>query len=127
MRLGDGDLTLRAGINVLAEPIARGPETGYLGVSLGPTLEYWPSFRKWTLFASAGGGVGWVDSRDVPGAQGQDFTLNWFAQAGVRWYLRPNLALCGSAFFQHMSNGGATDPNPGIDAVGPMIGVTWHF
>ncbi|MES2706457.1 MAG: acyloxyacyl hydrolase [Verrucomicrobiota bacterium] len=128
MTLGEGDLTLRAGFNLLVEPIARGPETGYLGFSFSPSLEYWLPSKKTAFFVSSGGGAGWVDSQDnVPGAQGQDFTLNWFAQAGVRCYLRPNLAISASCFFQHLSNGGATTPNPGIDGVGPMFGMTWHF
>lgn len=127
MTLGEGELTLRAGLNLLVEPIARGPESAYLGFSFSPTLEYWLPSKKAAFFISSGGGMGWVDSQDVPGAQGQDRTLNWFAQAGLRWHIRPNLAVMGSCFFQHMSNGGATDPNPGIDAVGPMMGLTWHF
>lgn len=127
LELGGGELTVRARLNLMADIVAEGPESVYLAASFSPSVEYWFPSRKTCLFASAGGGAGWIDSGDEPGGQGQDFTLNWFAEAGVRHYLRPNLAVSLSAFFQHMSNGGATAPNPGIDAFGPMAGVTWHF
>jgi lipid A 3-O-deacylase len=29
--------------------------------------------------------------------------------------------------FQHISNGGATDPNPGINALGFTVGLSWGF
>lgn len=128
LSLGASELTLRARASLLIEPIVRGPETGYLGFSFSPVVELWTPSKRTAFYVSAGGGAGWVDSQDgVEGAQGQDFTLNWFAETGVRFYLRPDLAFSAGAFFQHMSNGGATDPNPGIDAVGPRLGLTWHF
>lgn len=125
--IGGGEIVVRARFSLLAEAFAHGPETGYLGFSCAPSVEYWPASRKTAIFVLAGGGAGWVDSQDVEGGQGQDFTLNWFAETGVRWRLRPTLSISASAFFQHMSNGGATDPNPGIDAAGPMLGLTWEF
>lgn len=121
------DLSLRARFSLLAEPVARGPESLYLGFSASPSLEYWLVPGKTCWFTSVGGGCGFIDSGDVEGGQGQDFTLNWFATTGVRTYFRDNLAFTAGIFFQHMSNGGATDPNPGIDALGPSIGLTWTF
>ncbi len=125
--LGESDLTLRARASLLIEPVAKGPETAYLGFSFSPVVELWTPSKKTAFYVSAGGGAGWTDSQGVEGGMGQDFTLNWFAESGVRFYLRPDLAFSAGAFFQHMSNGGATDPNPGIDAVGPRLGLTWHF
>jgi hypothetical protein len=63
----------------------------------------------------------------VPGGQGQDFTLNWFAQLGLRRELTENLSLLGGAYFLHHSNGGQTSPNPGIDALGFTVGLGWTF
>ncbi len=127
--LGEGELTVRARFTLLAEAIAEGPESAYLGFSASPSVEYW--FNKdnhfTCLYASVGGGVGLIDSTDIPGGQGQDFTLNWFATAGVRHYLTNQFALSAGVMFQHWSNGGATDPNPGLDALGPVLGMTWHF
>ena len=121
------DLTVRARLSLLVEPVARGPESLYLGWSASPSLEYWFVPRRACWFTSVGGGFGWLDSTGEPGGQGQDFTLNWFATTGLRAHLRDNLALSAGLFFQHLSNGGATDPNPGLDALGPVVGVTWTF
>ena len=127
MAIGDNTLTVRARFSLLAEPVVRGPESLYLGFSASPSLEYWFADQTACWFTSIGGGVGWIDSQSDPGGQGQDFTLNWFATTGLRYYLKPDLAISAGAFFQHLSNGGATDPNPGLDALGPVLGLTWHF
>jgi len=125
--LGGHDLTLRSRFSLLLEPIARGPETHYVGLSAGPTLEYWLAEHKTCVYAGAGGGFGLIDSTDVPGGQGQDFTLNWYATSGLRYYPKTNLAIHGGVFFQHLSNGGATNPNPGLNCLGPVLGLSWHF
>jgi hypothetical protein len=121
------DLTVRARASLLIEPIATGPESLYVGFSASPSIEWWfvPDTACW--YTSVGGGFGWIDSQGVDGGQGQDFTLNWFATTGLRWYLSPEFAVNAGVFFQHLSNGGATDPNPGLDSLGPMIGCTWSF
>jgi len=126
--LGDGELTIRSRFTLLTEAVAAGPESAYLGFSASPSVEYWFHQSGPTcLYASVGGGFGYINSQDVPGGQGQDFTLNWFATAGLRHYLNPAFSLNAGIMFQHWSNGGATDPNPGLDALGPTLGATWHF
>ncbi len=121
------DLTMRSRFSLLVEPIERGPESLYVGFSAGPSLEYWFAQKKACWYAGAGGGFGAIDSTDVPGGQGQDFTLNWYATTGLRYYPKPDMAISAGAFFQHFSNGGATDPNPGLNCLGPVLGITWHF
>ncbi len=125
--LGPGEVTLRVRLTLLGEAVARGPESGYFGFSCSPSVEYWLPKRTTCFYFSAGGGCGVIDSRGVAGGQGQDFTLNWFAAAGVRHYLRRDFALSAGLMFQHLSNGGATNPNPGLDSLGPVLGATWHF
>ena len=126
--LGGGELTIRSRFSLLVEAIPVGPETGYLGFSASPSLEYWFPGHATSLYASVGGGFGYIDSTGVPGGQGQDFTLNWFATAGVRrHYLKPAISLNAGIMFQHWSNGGATDPNPGLDSLGPVVGISWAF
>lgn len=126
--IGEGELTLRHRLTLLTEAVAEGPESAYLGFSASPSIEYWiTKGGPACLYASVGGGFGWIDSTDVPGGQGQDFTLNWFATAGLRYYFNPTFSMNAGAMFQHWSNGGATDPNPGLDALGPVLGATWHF
>ena len=74
-----------------------------------------------------GGGIGWVDAQNVPGGQGQDFTLNWYGQLGIARVLNEAWSVRASAMFQHHSNGGATNPNPGLDSLGVLIGVSRSF
>ncbi len=125
--LGSGQVTVRSRFSLLAEAIATGPETTYWGFSASPSIEYGFPGCATVLYARVGGGFGSIDSTDVPGGQGQDFTLNWFSSVGLRHYCKPGFALSLGIMFQHWSNGGATDPNPGLDSLGPVLGTTWHF
>ena len=120
-------ISLRNRFALLATWVENGPEDQYLGFMASPSVEYWNKDCTWSVYAGAGGGVGWIDSQGVEGGQGQDFTLNWFAHLGVQHVLTNTLSLRAGALFQHMSNGGATDPNPGIDALGFTIGASWRF
>ena len=123
---GDRELVLRSRFSLLGEWIARGPEHHYLGISGSPSLEYWVSRNTYAHF-SIGGGIGVIDSQGVEGGQGQDLTYNWFIALGVRHYVRENLAIGAGVFYQHLSNRGATDPNPGLDVVGPMVGISYSW
>ncbi|MCB1279019.1 hypothetical protein, partial [Prosthecobacter sp.] len=71
-------LAVRNKFSVMANWFEQGSENRYLGLSAAPSIEWWDPTATWSIFGSAGGGVGWVDSQGVPGGQGQDFTLNWF-------------------------------------------------
>ncbi|MGB1130042.1 MAG: acyloxyacyl hydrolase [Haloferula sp.] len=120
-------LIVRGRFSLMMESITRGPESYYLGLSGAPSIEYWLADQKTSFFFSIGGGIGWTDSAGPPGGQGQDFTLNWFAQLGLRREIAEDLSLLGGAYFVHHSNGGQTSPNPGIDALGFTIGLGWTF
>ena len=120
-------LVVRSRVSLMMESIVVGPETYYLGLSGAPSIEYWFPEERTSLFFSIGGGAGLTDSTAVPGGQGQDFTLNWFAQLGVRQEIAENLSVLASTYFVHHSNGGQTSPNPGIDALGFTLGLGWQF
>lgn len=120
-------LVIRHQLSLLGNWIEHGPEDYYIGFSAAPSLEWWSPQDKWSVYLSAGGGAGFTNSTDVVGGMGQDFTLNWFAKSGLRYQIDQNLGVFGGAFFQHMSNGGQTDPNPGIDALGFTMGVSYSF
>ena len=125
---GGSRLLVRNRVTLIAQAYAEGPETIYGGFSLSPSLEYWNAAGTWSLFAGAGGGLGWLDyQEDVPGAMGQSLTLNWFGRVGVAFGVADNLELRLAAMFQHMSNGGMSDPNPGLDSLGGTIGLSWRF
>lgn len=120
-------LVVRTRVSLMMESIVVGPESYYLGLSGAPSIEYWFPSETTSLFFSVGGGVGLTDSTAVPGGQGQDFTLNWFAHLGVRQEIAENLSLLAGTYFVHHSNGGQTSPNPGIDALGFTLGLGWQF
>jgi hypothetical protein len=119
-------LVVRHRVTLLATWVQSGPESHYVGVAGSPSVEWWNKTGTWSVFGGAGGGAGVIDSRGVAGGQGQDFTLNWFARAGLERMVAPHVWLTMGAMFQHMSNGGQTNPNPGIDALGFTLGCSWR-
>lgn len=118
---------LRNRFALLAESIVKGPESYYLGVSAAPSIEYWFPNGETSLYFAIGGGIGLTDSTRVVGGQGQDFTLNWFSELGIRQQIAKDLSIMGGLYFLHHSNGGQTTPNPGIDAIGVTLGFGWQF
>jgi lipid A 3-O-deacylase len=127
--LDSGDLVVRSRASFEATPIVQGPESYFIGLTLAPSIEYWNSSRSISFFFSAGGGAGFMDSQGqmIPGAQGQDFNLTWFVHTGLTWQLTPHLSASLGARFQHISNGGQNEINPGIDSLGPTLGLGWNW
>jgi lipid A 3-O-deacylase len=124
-----GDLVLRNRFSLLGEPISDGPEHHFLGATGSGILEWWDKRRSRCLFFSSGGGIGWLDSKghEIRGAQGEDFNLTWLAYAGARIMTRGRMSVSAGAYFQHVSNRYLNRINPGVNAVGPMLSVGWHF
>lgn len=120
-------ISVRHRAALLGTWVENGPESHYFGFMFSPSIEYWNKAQTWSVYAGAGGGFGWIDSQGVEGGQGQDFTLNWFGHLGLQRVINDSLTLRVGTMFQHMSNGGATSPNPGIDAVGFTVGASWKF
>jgi opacity protein-like surface antigen len=111
----------------VAEPIFRGPENFYYGISIGLRYNFLPESR-WNPYVSGGVGLGWIDSHaNVNGAQGQDFTFNILSAAGVSYKIDDHWRASVGLVFQHLSNGGQTDPNPSLNLLGPQIGVTYSY
>ena len=126
VELKDGSrLMIRHRLTLIGTMVQGGPESHYVAFSGSPSLEWWDRTARWSLFTGAGGGFGAIDSRGIKGGQGQDLTLNWFARGGIEHVTSHNLRLSAAIMFQHMSNGGMTKPNPGIDALGFMLGCSW--
>jgi len=120
-------LVLRHRLTLIGTLVRNGPESRYVGFAGSPSLEWWDRTGTWSLFTGAGGGCGWIDSRGIKGGQGQDFTLNWFIRGGVEIFTARNGRLSAGLMYQHLSNGGQTAPNPGIDALGFTLGYAWAF
>ena len=114
-------------LSLIGDWIQNGPEDYYIGISGAPSIEWWSPLDKWSVYFAVGGGVGLTNSTNVVGGQGQDFAFNWFAKSGVRYQIDQSLGVFAGAFFQHLSNQGATNPNPGVDALGFTMGVSFTF
>lgn len=120
-------LRFRHRLTFQATWIDQGPESHYIALGGSPSIELWDHRERWGITGGAGGGLGLLDSRGVKGGQGQDFTLHWFARAGIEHVVAPGRRMSVGILFQHMSNGGQTKPNPGIDAVGVTLGYSWSY
>lgn len=126
---GGSVIALRSRFSLLLEGIVEGPESYFLGASASGILEWWNASRTFSLFLTSGGGVGWMDSKgyEVEGAQGQDFNFHWFIYTGARVRVAEKMSVGLGAYYQHISNRGQDEINPGVDALGPMLSIGWHF
>lgn len=120
-------LAVRNRMAIVAERFKEGAEDYYLAFAGSPTFELWTADQQTALFYEIGGGAGLLNSKNVPGGQGQNFAFNWFTQLGVRRQLNEKFALTGAVYFTHHSNLGMTNPNPGIDVRGYNIGIVWKI
>ncbi|HEY4301764.1 MAG TPA: acyloxyacyl hydrolase [Candidatus Didemnitutus sp.] len=134
LTLADGShLVLRHRLTLIGTWFEHGPEHHYAAFAGSPSLEWWDRTGKWSLYGGAGGGFGVLDSKGVKngygvkGAQGQDFTLNWFMRGGIEHITSKQAHLFLGIMYQHMSNAEMTQPNPGIDALGFTLGYGWKY
>jgi len=112
----------------MAQPFFRGPENFYYGISAGLRYNFVQPGSRFTPYISGGVGLGWIDSHaEVFGAQGQDFTFNILAAAGVSYKVNDRLKVTVGGLYEHFSNAGQTDPNPSLNLFGPQVGVTYSF
>ena len=124
---GGSRLMIRHRLTLIGTWVQQGPESHYAGISASPSIEWWNAGGTCSLFTGAGGGGGLIDSRAIPGGQGQDFTWNWFIRGGLEHVTAKDQRFSAGVMYQHLSNGGQTEPNPGIDALGFTVGYSWAF
>lgn len=124
-----GELVMRSRFSLLHEPIIKGPENHFTGITASGILEWSDASQTCVIFFSSGGGVGFLDSKgyETKDAQGQDFNLTWFLYPGVRYRPSEKISVSLGVYYQHVSNGGMDKVNPGLDAVGPLMSIGWRF
>src|SRR5437870_5737745 len=112
--------------STVAEPIFRGVENHYFGFNFGLRYNFLRSSSRIVPYVSGGVGLGWIDSHPrLAGAQGQDFTFNILTAVGLSYQLSDQWKLNAGVLYQHLSNGGQTDPNPSLNLFGPQICATY--
>jgi hypothetical protein len=112
----------------MAEPIFRGPENHYFGMSVGLRHNFVRPGWRFVPYLSGGVGLGWIDSTDqFRDGQGQDFTINILTAAGVSYKINEHWKANAGLLYQHLSNAGQTDPNPSLNLLGPQLGMTFSF
>ena len=115
-------------LSLMAEPIFRGVENHYFGVNFGGRYNFVRPYWRIVPYFSGGLGLGWIDSNpDMRGSQGQDFTFNILTGAGVSYQIDEHWKVDAGVLYQHLSNGGQTDPNPSLNLIGPQVGVSYSF
>lgn len=115
-------------VSAMAEPIFRGIENHYFGFNLGMRYNFVRPGSRFVPYFSGGVGAGWIDSHpEIPGGQGQDFTFNILSAAGISYSVNDHWKISVGALYQHLSNGGQTDPNPSLNLFGPQVGVNYSF
>ena len=115
-------------VSAIAEPIFRGPENHYFGFNFGLRYNFARPGSRFVPYFSGGLGLGWIDSHaNIPGAQGQDFTFNILTAAGISYEISKHWKLNAGILYQHLSNGGQTDPNPSLNLLGPQVGLNYSF
>jgi hypothetical protein len=115
-------------VSAIAEPIFRGIENHYFGLNFGMRYNFVRPGCRFVPYISGGLGLGWIDSHpEVPGGQGQDFTFNILSAAGISYLVDDRWKISVGALYEHLSNGGQTDPNPSLNLFGPQVGVSYSF
>ena len=115
-------------VSAMAEPIFRGIENHYFGFNFGMRYNFVRPGSRFVPYFSGGVGAGGIDSHpEIPGGQGQDFTFNILSAAGISYSVNDHWKINVGALYQHLSNGGQTDPNPSLNLFGPQVGVTCSF
>jgi opacity protein-like surface antigen len=118
--------------------ITHGPEHRIVGASFGPRYNFVQPGWKLVPFVEGGVGFGFIDSNptygahpwDNPRGMGQDFNFTFSVAVGVRYDFSENYYLRLSAFYQHFSNAGLSEPahnNRAIDAIGPELSFGANF
>ncbi len=119
----------RGNFEVLAEGFGSGIFEGPGSFIAGAT--FWGRYNfvqpGWRLvpFLQAGAGL---TSTDIPHSiVGQPFQFNLELGAGTRYFFNPNWALNLEFRYQHISNANTGVHNLGINAAGPILGVSYFF
>ena len=93
---------------------------------LTPHLRYdFATGTRLVPFVDVGAGVTLTGIREPDLSSIFEFNLQ--AAVGVHWFFKDNLALTLEARYMHMSSGGLSSPNPGVNGVLGTVGLSRFF
>ena len=111
-------------------PVINGPNPWFTGGLFGPRYNFiqegWPVIP----YLESRVGFMFTNATGAPNSQGQDFCFSFEIGIGVRIPVMDRLSVNLGAMYQHISNGGLSEPeheNVGLDSIGPTLSVTWAF
>jgi hypothetical protein len=124
-----GDSFLRGNFEIVAEmfgaEIYGGPGNYIVGAGLLLRYNFVPKDCRWVPHVDFGGGG---SAMDIPHSyDGKSFNFHINADAGLHYFIRPNLALNADYLFQHISNADLWSKNVGVNTSGPVFGVSLFF
>jgi opacity protein-like surface antigen len=82
---------------------------------------------NWRLVPYVQAGAGILATDMDPVLVGEKFNFNLNFGVGVRYFVAPNWALSAECRYQHISNATLGEHDLGINAVGPIIGLSHFF
>jgi len=116
--------------SVYYEDVLHGVEHHFEGFLCGPRYNFVQPGWNVTPFVEARVGCLFADSQTNPAGLGQDFNFTFTVSPGIQYFLSPNWSISIAAMYQHISNGGLSEPsrvNNSIDSIGPIINASYHF
>lgn len=120
---------LRGSFEVVGEgfgsAIFEGPGSYIAGITVW--LRYNFVRPGWRFVPYVQGGAGLLSTDIDRGLVGQPFNFNLDLGAGVRYFIAPRLSLNLEYQFQHISNANLGKSNIGINAQGPILGISYFF
>ncbi len=81
----------------------------------------------WRVVPYLGGGVGAEATDFDPTLVGETFNFNLNIAAGMKYFITPRWALDLQCRYQHVSNARLSNHDLGVNAVGPIIGLSYLF
>lgn len=105
--------------------IVEGPGSYIAGATVWLRYNFVPRASRWVPFVQAGAGLTGTDIDR--GIVGQTFQFNLDIGIGARYLLSERWALAAEYRYQHISNADTGVHNLGINAHGPMLGISYLF
>jgi len=112
------------------ENVLSGVEHHFEGVLMGPRYNFVQKGWQAVPFVEARVGCLFADSQTDRRGLGQDFNFTFTVSPGVQYFLSNNWSISLAAMYQHISNGGLSEParaNNSIDSIGPIFNASYHF